>query len=405
MANTNYIGSMDSPYGNFRPNGFLAGMMYPDMMQDYRTRRDLQNRGLGISNDMASAQLDTYQADSPVRGAQRQKTLADLAFEEKMRGANESIKEQTTLADLNRLPIELQTKLVEALYNKDAKNFQKNSQLLMQIQALISPFGDITDENYDTIVALAERAGMDMTRYWDYADEFTPADTGNLTGEPIGDGDAPRGTEGVIAPTVNVAAPTKKTKKQLMQELNFLRRLNPEVFKFDNDMTKERYTQEQQNQRQLQQLSSAERIAAMQKNASSAATTASMKPYNMAVAAKAEWYRVNKDKLPPGMTPEAQAALDVFQFQTTGRTEAANQGRAQQARKTIDELEGRSPGYSVDANINRPPEDLVPNPDMAVGKDVTIGGKTYKVVRIDPDGVPVVNVNGQLRRLRPKGKQ
>lgn len=401
MANTNYIGSMDSPYGNFRPNGFLAGMMYPDMMQDYRTRRDLQNRGLGISNDMASAQLDTYQADSPVRGAQRQKTLADLAFEEKMRGANESIKEQTTLADLNRLPIELQTKLVEALYNKDAKNFQKNSQLLMQLQGVMSQFGDITDDNYDTALQIAEQSGLDMSRFWDYADEFTADDTGNPIGEPVSTKDGLT----VEGAGVNVAAPSKRTKKQLMQELNMIRRLNPEVFKFDNDMTKERYTQDQAMQRLLQQLSSNERVARMQKDSNSSATTASMKPYNMAVAAKAEWYRVNKDKLPPGMTPEAQAALDVFQFQTTGRTEAANQGRAQQARKTIDELEGRSPGYSVDSNINRPPEDLVPNPDMAVGKDVTIGGKTYKVVRIDPDGTPVINMDGKLVKIRPKGKQ
>lgn len=401
MANTNYIGSMDSPYGNFRPNGFLAGMMYPDMMQDYRTRRDLQNRGLGISNDMASAQLDTYQADSPVRGAQRQKTLADLAFEEKMRGANESIKEQTTLADLNRLPIELQTKLVEALYNKDAKNFQKNSQLLMQLQGVMSQFGDITDDNYDTALQIAEQSGLDMSRFWDYANEFTADDTGNPIGEPA------RTKDGltVEGAGINVAAPSKRTKKQLMQELNMIRRLNPEVFKFDNDMTKERYTQDQAMQRLRQQLSSNERVARMQKDSNSSATTTSMKPYNMAVAAKAEWYRVNKDKLPPGMTPEAQAALDVFQFQTTGRTEAANQGRAQQARKTIDELEGRSPGYSVDANINRPPEDLVPNPDMAVGKEVTIGGSKYKVVRIDPDGTPVINMDGKLVKIRPKGKQ
>ena len=398
MANNNYVSGMDSPYGNFQPNGFLAGMMFPDRMQDYRTRRDLQNTGLDTANQIALEQLGTYRADDPVRGAQRQKTLGDLAFGEQMRPTEQSITRQTRLADLERLPEELQTKFIEAMIKKSGANFSKNSQELMQLQSIISPFGDITDENYDTAVSLAERAGMDLTRYWDYADEFSPDDTGNVTETDQG-------------PQVDVVARKKKTKKELMAELNFIRRLNPEVFKFDNDMTKETYTQNQHTLRAREQNASAERIAGMQRDSNRENSAANNRPFNLTVEGRAAWYRTpgGQRYLPQGMTPEQQAALDVFQFQTGARTQMAGELKGKQAANTIASLDPsgeRLPDYSVSPNIATPPGDLGPQQaPIRVGADATINGKKYKVIRIEPDGSPVINMNGKEVKIRPRGKQ
>lgn len=391
MANVNYISPGD-PYGDFKPNGFLAGWMYPQKLREHYRTYDLSTQGMDLANQQASENLNTYRLDAPVRAGARNATLKDQDFTEQKRPLDQSY----TLADLEgrnkRQQYELESKLLDSMRGLDDAKYNNNINTILQTQRLISQMPLESEDDYDTAVGLMNQAGMD-TKYWDdyYVDT---GESGELTGSPVTIGDT------VTGPTVNNISSSKPTKAQLIKKLQFIQRLNPELFKHRNAREIQDVAETGDTTRTGMNNATSIRVAEINAAANREGSSSARADDERKRLALSGLTKLEAGIMP---TPEERAAIRLHNQSVVGRPLAAAEAGAQKPKAVIETLRpdgNQRPEFSTSQNLPYTPEQLAPKIPPP-GSSISIGGQRVVIEKVE-NGVPYAKdpATGKLRPIR-----
>lgn len=127
MPTTNYVNPSANglPYGDWKPEGFLAGWQYADKLKDYHTTKDLSNEASFLTNEMSRMRNEDYGREADLRSVQREilkqrggHELNRIPTEEGIKGM-QADEQYSSLFDPEGRRARVQTNIVKSIYGLD----------------------------------------------------------------------------------------------------------------------------------------------------------------------------------------------------------------------------------------------------------------------------------------------
>lgn len=302
-TNVNYVNPSagGTPYGDWKPQGFLSGWQYADKMKDYRTTKDLSDESSFLANEMTRMTNEDYGRGADLRSVQREIL--------KQRGGHE----------LNRIPTEEGIKGMQAdeqyssLYNPRGKEARIEKTILDSINSLDKTKRDAAVSNSAAASTLLQSMSLDGDP--------------NLIIQELG-------KRGVVTSGLHDPNP-----EVVRQKLFKLQRSDPERLKSEYERAKQADIDFEALRRERERLASNEKIAGMK---SHAVTAAEQKEKRLQEYEQA--YIKIMSKPASQRTAEEQAQLNYIEMvlrSYQGQQEAIAEREVTSPGRTIDSFEGK----------------------------------------------------------------
>jgi len=433
MANVNYI-SAQSPYGDWTPQGPLAGMMFPQRVRDYQAQRDISQTSGKLSNLKSQAELDEFYLNAPVRGLQRDRTMMDTRHALELGPQQQALAKGDLAGKLQRLPHENTFALWQATQKLPAAERMEAMRRTGELAALAKgqKFEDI--EQARLFLDLAERSGHDVSRWRKQIEEAEKmGDTDPIEaqwnrgwGGPLEADTAaidPNNPEGHMAGEGNVKTPTEVSvnKKdpfvpdygRTLRELQMIGSFDTDRLKHIWDLEKQGIAEEGDTTRTKMNNDTAIDVANIHAAAPGKESSFKEKVYNeevdvhskvMELADKygvrtKDGVRIPDEIFRKNLTPRERA---VYQRMTAGHKQTIEEQKAQlkvqQGAGSLNVLQGKPSGVDT--------PDPFPGTLNETGKElgsVMIKGQEYKVVSETENEIVVMDKG--VRRVFRKPKK
>lgn len=443
MADVNYLGGAESPYGGWRPQGALGGFKYSDQVDQYNIRHELQNQLLRLSQERGRAELGDYKRGQESRDRSYDRIAREEGYKYDLLPL-EQVDKKDTLS--NKIQLQKQE---HALKMKKAiaaiPEFERQQYIDSMLRAgqlgkvLQGPDGTIDDagEGFDdklqaylNLMPKDDSLGQRWGGYWqEYQNtRANPLPAGVRPGDAELEKDE-NGNPTVITPSVDVSN-TSKTK--LLNELRMILAMDPEAMKQMYARRTQDVTEGGQTSRNDADNATALEVARI--NARSHAATSKReldRQRFLAHQAQSKYIAIQRQAASLGVpanspemrqwaeangmmiSPDEEAAyMQEESRSAAAKARAQGMSKAEAAQAQLQGLGVQTDPYDFDIPSSLPP--LQPGVGGALGSGtggqtaapesemIKYKGQDAKVLQRNKDGSIMIEVNGKRVTLRPK---
>lgn len=173
MQTVKYMGSNpgNNPYGDWKPEGFLAGWQYADKMKDYRTTKDLSDESSFLANEMSRMQNRDFSDLSNLNEVQRQvlrqragHELNRLPTEEGIKGMQAG-EQYSTMADPRGREARVEKGVLDSIYSLDTTRRKAAMDNTAAASTILQSMPIDADPNL--VIQQLSKSGVDVSGLYD----------------------------------------------------------------------------------------------------------------------------------------------------------------------------------------------------------------------------------------------